>query len=398
MILPLRREEELDLYAGREGWNLCDDSRRATINPKHILDSALCQLMKANDGASEGLIFEDPIGVFDQMHVILDRASEPLRPIYRPDQASPPRSLAHLLASPALQDVELTIPCSLPGFSQGAEFAYRPCWLILAGAFTSGGKTTFCVREAIHKAALGHPVLYATTELSRFEIARKIKATLEPQIEALPIHLWDSSSELGEILKVIEEWAGPLDSGKTPIVVLDYIQRIRFESKQTREREVAIVAEELQRIARRLGIVIVAAAQLNRMSQQEKKPAMHHLRESGLLEQSADLVFLLAKTGSDRLQVTLAKNRWGRSGIEVDLSADFARCTLGELTPEQVSRPIAEAVCKYLRDNDGRAKCREVSQSISIKGRHPVKRDIEEAQRLIGGFSFEGTDVVLAQP
>ena len=82
------------------------------------------------------------------------------------------------------------------------------------GAFTSGGKTTVCVRECIQKATAGHPVLYVTAELSAVEIARRIDAGLPQDPPELPVHVWGDSPELHEVLGVIERWAQPLDGGQ----------------------------------------------------------------------------------------------------------------------------------------------------------------------------------------
>jgi replicative DNA helicase len=80
------------------------------------------------------------------------------------------------------------------------------------------------------------------------------------------------------------------------MVVVDYLQLMTSGKKvESRQQEVSEFSRALKLLAKELGIPIVALAQLNRGPEQraDKKPALSDLRESGSLEQDADIVILL---------------------------------------------------------------------------------------------------------
>lgn len=113
------------------------------------------------------------------------------------------------------------------------------------------------------------------------------------------------------------------------LVILDYLQLVASDaSGDTREREVAAISATLKQTARECGVVIVSLSQLNRSVElrKDKKPTLADLRESGAIEQDADVVLLLhradyykpkASTGDEGSETTVcvAKNRNGPTGL-----------------------------------------------------------------------------------
>jgi replicative DNA helicase len=81
------------------------------------------------------------------------------------------------------------------------------------------------------------------------------------------------------------------------LLVIDYLQLLRSESdqaKDNRQVEVAEISRGIKGLAKELGIPVIILAQLNRKSEEGKtEPALHNLRESGAIEQDADLVMML---------------------------------------------------------------------------------------------------------
>jgi len=88
------------------------------------------------------------------------------------------------------------------------------------------------------------------------------------------------------------------------LLVIDYLQLLRSESaqaKDNRQNEVAEISRGIKALAKELSIPIIILAQLNRRSEEAKaEPALHNLRESGAIEQDADVVLLLHRTDAEK--------------------------------------------------------------------------------------------------
>lgn len=107
------------------------------------------------------------------------------------------------------------------------------------------------------------------------------------------------------------------------LMIVDYLQLAHGRTKDNRVQEVAEISQGLKNIARELKIPVIALSQLSRAieSRGEKVPQLSDLRESGSIEQDADVVMFLYRKDDDiRESVTLkiAKHRNGGVG-EVDL-------------------------------------------------------------------------------
>lgn len=114
------------------------------------------------------------------------------------------------------------------------------------------------------------------------------------------------------------------------VIFIDYLQLIQTDAGRnaSRENEVAKISGALKALAKELSIPIVVLAQLNRQAEQGEKPKLSNLRESGAIEQDADVVALLHRdrekqykqkidedTGLDA-ELIIAKNRNGSTGTQ----------------------------------------------------------------------------------
>lgn len=121
------------------------------------------------------------------------------------------------------------------------------------------------------------------------------------------------------------------------LIVLDYLQLMRSTIKsQSREQEISEISRSLKALARELSIPIIALSQLSRAveSRQDHRPQLSDLRESGAIEQDADVVILLMReeyynpTEDNRgvADVILAKQRNGPVGtIKLHFRKEFMR-------------------------------------------------------------------------
>ncbi|HEX4139819.1 MAG TPA: replicative DNA helicase [Candidatus Methylacidiphilales bacterium] len=97
------------------------------------------------------------------------------------------------------------------------------------------------------------------------------------------------------------------DRHNIEMLVIDYLQLLRSESQQAkdnRQNEVAEISRGIKALAKELGIPIIILAQLNRRSEEASKgrqePALHNLRESGAIEQDADVVLMLHRPDPEK--------------------------------------------------------------------------------------------------
>jgi len=110
------------------------------------------------------------------------------------------------------------------------------------------------------------------------------------------------------------------------LIVVDYLNEIRQEestdTKKTNRNEIlGSACRRLRECAKSLGVPCLLLAQLNRdVAKENQVPALHHLRDSGEIEQIADVVALLHrdkhgdKNSPDELRILVAKQRNGKLG------------------------------------------------------------------------------------
>ena len=122
------------------------------------------------------------------------------------------------------------------------------------------------------------------------------------------------------------------------LIIIDYLQLLSPSSSRyaNRQEVVSEISRSLKQLAKELKVPIIALSQLSRNVEQrkgdERKPVLSDLRESGSIEQDADIVIFLhsddyyIKDGSEPtglIDIIIAKNRQGMSGVE--LKFRFAR-------------------------------------------------------------------------
>ena len=102
-------------------------------------------------------------------------------------------------------------------------------------------------------------------------------------------------------------------------LVVDYLQLMKGDGRSAnRQEEVAAISRELKILAGELRVPVIAAAQLNRAVEQRasREPELSDLRESGAIENDADLVMFLFRPNRDEETsvAKFAKNRSGKTG------------------------------------------------------------------------------------
>ena len=194
----------------------------------------------------------------------------------------------------------------------------HPSELVIIAARPSMGKTAFATNIADFVAVERHiPVLFFSLEMAKTELAlrmlcsrghipsERLRSNLSPQnmekfnraasaLSSAPLYIDDSPSrtvaEIGAIARRLKRQQG------LGLVIIDYLGLIEPDnSLDPRQEQVAKIARRLKALARELRVPVVCLSQLNRMTEMSKdnRPRLSHLRESGAIEQDADVVMFV---------------------------------------------------------------------------------------------------------
>lgn len=121
--------------------------------------------------------------------------------------------------------------------------------------------------------------------------------------------------------------------GKLAGVVVDYMQLMTSRSKMDRHLQVSEFSRQLKILAKDMNVPVIALSQLNRQSEAraDSVPKLSDLRESGAIEQDADVVLLLRRQGEspgEELVIDVAKNRHGETGlVHLAWEGQYSRAT-----------------------------------------------------------------------
>ena len=241
------------------------------------------------------------------------------------------------------------------GFKQLDEMTsgLQPGDLIIVAGRPSMGKTTLAVNMA-ENAALGSKksaaifsmemsaeslTLRMLSSLGRINQAHLRSGRLQeddwPRIDSAMTQLGTASIHVDETPALtpteIRARARRLKRERgLDLIVVDYLQLMQVTgTKENRATEIAEISRSLKALARELKVPVIALSQLNRgvEQRQEKKPVMSDLRESGGLEQDADVILLIYRedvydpntTRKGIADIIIAKQRNGPTG-EVQLT------------------------------------------------------------------------------
>ncbi|MCI8640291.1 MAG: replicative DNA helicase [Clostridia bacterium] len=225
--------------------------------------------------------------------------------------------------------------------------------LVLVAARPAMGKTAFALNIATNAALKSNvPVAIFSLEMSKEQLVSRILCS-ESMVDSNKVRTGkledDDWGKLAESIGPLSEAGIYIDD--TPgitvtdirtkcrklhidknigLIVIDYLQLIQGNSKRggNREQEIAEISRSLKILAKELNVPVIALSQLSRAAEQraDHKPMLSDLRESGSIEQDADIVMFLYREDyykedtekKNIAEVIIAKNRSGSIG-SVDL-------------------------------------------------------------------------------
>jgi replicative DNA helicase len=233
--------------------------------------------------------------------------------------------------------------------------------LIILAARPSMGKTAFAMNIAEQVAMRERaPTLFVSLEMNSIELVDRLLCSVAKvngsrmrvgtitheeqqrllkhagEISTSPLYIDDTPSrtvsEIAAVARRITQQETKKGNRPLGLIVIDYLQLIEPDnSKDPRQEQVAKIARRLKMLAREQSVPVLCLSQLNRQAEDSKdhRPRLSHLRESGAIEQDADVVMFVhreeyyrkpeeAAEVAGQAQIIIAKQRNGPIG-DVDL-------------------------------------------------------------------------------
>ncbi|MDO4913026.1 MAG: replicative DNA helicase [Bifidobacteriaceae bacterium] len=245
----------------------------------------------------------------------------------------------------------------------------QPGQLVIVAGRPAMGKSTLAV-DFVRSAALHHdmPSIIFNLEMSKTEVAKRIIAAetnipltalnhpedLTPErwntlnncwtnMKDKPLYIDDSANM--SLMEIRAKCRTLKSKGDLKLIVIDYLQLMSSGKRvESRQQEVSEFSRALKLLAKELEVPVVALSQLNRGPENrgDKKPQLSDLRESGSIEQDADVVFLVHRPDyynvDDRpgeADVIMAKHRNGPTG-SFPLAFLGANSKFQDMAPDQL--------------------------------------------------------------
>ncbi len=236
----------------------------------------------------------------------------------------------------------------------------QPSDLILIAARPSMGKTAFVLNIAEHAAIKRHvPTAIFSLEMSKTQMATRMLA-MNSRVDSQLIRtgklsdsdwatLMESARLLGEAPLIIDDTPGitigelrskcrkyKLEKG-LGMIIIDYLQLMSAGKRiESRQQEISEISRSLKSLARELKCPVIACSQLSRAVEQrnDKRPMLSDLRESGAIEQDADVVMFIyrdeyyEKDSPDKgiAEIIIGKQRNGPTGtIRLQSQLEYTR-------------------------------------------------------------------------
>lgn len=325
--------------------------------------SVLRRLIRANDGITERC-YQDSDSVED----ILEDTEKTIFSLLQSRTGSDVVPIRQIVVS-ALERIEKASQTTgnVTGIATGfADLDYKlsglqPSDLVLVAARPSMGKTAFVLNIAEHIAFRDKKaVALFSLEMSKEQLVNRLFA-MESRVDAQNIrsgnlsdndweNLIESAGVIGNSNLIIDDTPGiSLSELRSKcrkfklehdiqLVIIDYLQLMSGGGRRSdsRQQEISDISRGLKQIARELNVPVIALSQLSRAVEQRenKKPILSDLRESGAIEQDADVVMFLYRdeyyhedsTKKGIAEVIIAKQRNGPIGtVELVWLANYTK-------------------------------------------------------------------------
>lgn len=248
----------------------------------------------------------------------------------------------------------------------------QPSDLILLAARPSMGKTAFALNLCTNISKEGNPVIIFSLEMSSVQLIQRILAA-QSMIELGKIKdgkldsedwikLVDAIKELKKLPMYIDDTPGitvnemrsklrriKMKYQKLGAIMVDYLQLMSGSGGENRQMEISNISRNLKVVAREMECPLIALSQLSRgpETREDKRPFLSDLRDSGAIEQDADIVMFLYRdfyyhrdklAEKNKSELIIAKHRNGETGkIDLFWSGEYQR--FGDMLKRDMEEP-----------------------------------------------------------
>jgi len=222
----------------------------------------------------------------------------------------------------------------------GIMAGFHPEELTIIAARPAVGKTAFALQLMLNLAGKDNHCYFVSREMSTLQLGKRLLSN-QSEVNGNKLRLCkgltqDELDRIKEANKTLSYYPLVLDdktgtvqairskcrelhnSNKLDILIIDYLQLLKSSGKHSsRREEIESISRSLKEISMEFNIPVIALSQLSRASTDNNEPQLHHLRESGSLEQDADNVIFLHKPedATETLKLIIAKQRNGNTGF-----------------------------------------------------------------------------------
>ena len=282
--------------------------------------------------------------------VAMDKAQSRLMEIGEEVKTDEPRSIAAIVGDhlntieKRLEGKRNAIQTGLTDLDEILNGGWHRGQVIVLAARPSMGKTALSLHSAIHAAQEGYGVLYLSMEMVGSELADRAIASLGRVylgnvltgkltskewdgvtaavgcVQDLPLHVMDRSGL--NFYQVATYARRHKRKHGMDFLVVDYLQLMAGENDDKRHAQIEEITRNLKTLAKELDVAVLLLSQLSRKTEEARRPKLSHLRDSGSIEQDADVVLFVHREEVDNPDTTwknyadihIAKNRQGALG------------------------------------------------------------------------------------
>lgn len=275
------------------------------------------------------------VSATDDPAVILSEATDALLALGQqvPSSWLTPAEMS-LIAEREIEETFATdhiVATGFPTLDSWLEGGLHPGRLYVLGARTSVGKSAWATNVVRHALDQGQRTLFVSLEMTGPEVLRRLvgeKYDVEHRDIPGMVNGWSQD--------VVQDWplhfmglanvatlaanARRLRTDKLRLVVVDYLQLLPSTGKfERRDLEIGYLTRSLKLLSVELGVPVLVLSQVNRAQDEGKPPTLRNLRESGNIEQDANVCLLLHRLHDHperrfEARLAVAKNRHGAEG------------------------------------------------------------------------------------